>query len=158
MATSLYPFPKITFPKNFLDILYGFPVKGAHLSLWTILTCFLRAGDLPTYPLECHVKWCRRKEKDACRGKSLFILLSLLTSISLTPTEFVECQNLFPDEILDLSAISSVSPKQIQAQRVTIVHSSYSLPSYSPCSAILGEAVVSNFPDFPIALAPLLRC
>ncbi len=45
-------------------------------------------------------------------AKGLLILFSLLASSLLAPPEFTECQDLFPDEYIDLSAIFKGSHKQ----------------------------------------------
>ena len=53
-----------------------------------------------------------KKKTNSPTIKGLLILFSLLVSVILSPSEFVDCQTLFPDENLDLSGISKVSREQ----------------------------------------------
>ena len=47
--------------------------------------------------------------KTTCPAGILVLLFSLLASISLTPSEFIDCQSLFPEENLDFLGICGAS-------------------------------------------------
>jgi hypothetical protein len=70
------------------------------------------------------------KAKTIHSSRILLLLFSLLASISLTPSEFIDCQNLFPDENLDFLGICKVSQTQSSSFRVFFSIPSPSAPRY----------------------------
>jgi hypothetical protein len=91
-------------------------------------------------------------------SRILLLLFCLLASISLTPSEFIDCQKLFPDENLDFFGISNVSQKQSPVSRVSTFVLSSSTPKYSLNSHLLLAIFFCPSINSHIVLATILRC
>jgi hypothetical protein len=90
--------------------------------------------------------------------KGLLILISLLASAILTPSEYVDCESLFPDENLDFPGIPLASQNQSSAPRVSILITSPSAAKYSLNSHLLFAVFFSPSFNSRVPLAAVLRC
>jgi hypothetical protein len=90
--------------------------------------------------------------------KDLLILFGLHVSAFLVSSEYVDCQNIFPDENLDFSAIAWVSQKQCPASRVSIFMASVSIPKHSWSSHLPLKVFSPQSINSRMALATILRC
>jgi len=84
--------------------------------------------------------------------KGLLILFSLLASAILIPSEYVDDDDLLPDENLEFLGTSAVSPKPSFASRVF----TFVLSSFTP--HLFGVVFFSPLINSRMALATILRC
>jgi hypothetical protein len=98
------------------------------------------------------------KMKTNCPRKGLLILFSLLASVILSPSEFVDCQSLFPDENLDFLGISKVSQKQSPVSSVSTLIASPGNPRYSWSHHLPFEVFSPQSINSGMALATVMRC
>jgi len=98
------------------------------------------------------------KMKTHSRRKSLVLLVSLFVSAIFSPSEFVECQNLFPDEILDFSGIYKVSQKQSPASNLSTLTVSPVNPRHSWSHPLAFDVFFPQSYKFGMTLATILRC
>jgi hypothetical protein len=89
-------------------------------------------------------------------SKILLLLFSLLASICLTPSEFIDCQSLFPDENLDFLAIAGGSQKQSPAPSVSTPIASPANPRHSWSHHF--EICLPQLINSRTALTTILRC
>lgn len=88
----------------------------------------------------------------------LLILFILLSSAILTPSEYTDCRNCFPDEILDFLGSSEISQKPSPGEGLLTI---IALPSgpQPPCRHGLSLTVFSLQPTDSIALiSTILNC
>ncbi len=89
---------------------------------------------------------------------ALLLLVYLFASISLTPSEYFNCQSLFPDENLDFLGISKVAQKHFTSPDVTPLPAiSSTLKHFWKFHHFL-EAFSPQPTKAPAVLATLLRC
>jgi hypothetical protein len=98
------------------------------------------------------------KVESAPSLRILLLFFSLFASISLTPSEFIDCQRLFPDENLDFLGIGEVSQKQSHACRVPLFIPSPSATKYFFNSHLLVVAFSSPSMNSRMELAIIMRC
>ncbi len=91
-------------------------------------------------------------------AKGLLVLFSLLASSLIVPPEFNECQNLFPDEYMDLSAICKVFKKQSSFSHVATLTAPLSAVKYSWSYYLVLEAFSPQSTHAKNAFATLMRC
>jgi hypothetical protein len=96
--------------------------------------------------------------KNSLSKSALLLLLGLLAYSALTPSEFMECQSLFPDENLDIFGVFRPFQKQSPAPRESAIIASPSPPSNSGSLHILFEIFFSQPAKSPIAVTAILRC
>lgn len=91
-------------------------------------------------------------------AKGLLILVTLFASSLLAAPEYAECEDLFPDEYMDLSAICKVSQKQFLFSFVATFPAGPSALNYSwsyyPGSEVFSPQLI----HVENALATLMRC
>jgi hypothetical protein len=90
--------------------------------------------------------------------KGLLLLFSLLASLILSPSEFVDCQSLFLDENLDFLGTSKVSQKQFSAPSVSTLTASPANPRHSWSHHLPFEVFSPQSINSGMALATVMRC
>ncbi len=98
------------------------------------------------------------KRKTSLRRRSLLILFGLLASVSFTPSEYMACQGLFPDENLDFSGILRGFQKQSPALWVFPVIVSPSTLMHLGSHYRLFEVFFPQLSNSRVDLATILRC
>jgi len=88
----------------------------------------------------------------------LLLLFSLFASISLTPSEYLDCGSLFPDENLELFGICKVSQKQLPSLLVTTLTAISSIPKHFWTSHHFLEGFFPQPTKSQRVLATILRC
>ncbi len=95
---------------------------------------------------------------------SAILVLLFSLSISLTSSEYVDCQSLFPDENLDTSLINDSndddddSKMRFPCQRVTTFIAASTIPQYSWTSPHFLEAFSRQRTKTQKVLPTILRC
>jgi len=90
--------------------------------------------------------------------RGLLIFFSLFASVTLSPSEYVDCESLYPDENLDFSGTLTVSQNQSPAPHVsTFITSPSAAENSLNAHILLALFFLSSF-NSPIALATILRC
>jgi hypothetical protein len=108
--------------------------------------------------LECRIKEYYRTEKNSCPARTLFLLLSLFASTAFTPSEYLECDSLFPDENLDLLGIAKVSQNLFPPARVSDFTASVLTPLNFGSRHPFFEVFSGQPSNFQIELTTILRC
>jgi hypothetical protein len=98
----------------------------------------------------------KRKTNPSVKG--LLILFSLFASAILTPSDYVDCGSLFPDENLDFSGIPTGPENQSSAPPVSIFITSPSAAKYSLNFHLLLALFFSPSVNSRMTLAAILRC
>jgi len=89
---------------------------------------------------------------------TLLLLVCLFASISITPSEYLDCRSLFPDENLDFSGISKAFETQSPASSVSTLVASQTNHRHSrghplPFEMFSPQSIYSG-----MALATIMRC
>jgi hypothetical protein len=98
------------------------------------------------------------KKKTDRSVKGLLIFFFLLASVIFTPSEYVDCQSLFPDENLDFLGISVGSQNQSQTCRVSVFIRWPSASTHSWNSPFSLEICLPQLINSRMALTTILRC
>ena len=98
-----------------------------------------------------------RKVRTTHPSGTLLLFFSLLASISLTPSEYVDCESLFPDENMELFGTLRISHIQPLPLHVSSLVGPSAL-NYSSGSLLLLWVFFSPSITARVALAATLRC
>jgi len=104
------------------------------------------------------MKWYYWKADQVHLSATLLLLFSLFASISFTPSEYLECRSLFPDENLEIFSISKISNEQFPSQHVTTLIAASTIPQYSWTSPLFLEAFSRQRTKTQKVLPTFLRC
>jgi hypothetical protein len=88
----------------------------------------------------------------------LLLLLSLVASISLTPSEYLACECLFPDENLEIFGICIVSQKLFPSPPVATITAISSTPLHYWTSHFFLKDFFLQRTKSQTVLATILRC
>jgi hypothetical protein len=90
--------------------------------------------------------------------KGFLILFSLLASAILTPSEYVDCRSLFPEEGLDFLGIFEASQTQCPVSHLSTLIASCPTSEDSWGHHLFLELFFDQSINSTIALATILRC
>lgn len=96
-----------------------------------------------------------RKGEKTPSLRIILLLFSLFASISLSPSEYVKCESLFPDEIFE---ICKVSQKQSPGLSLYTLIASPITPPHSWNSSLPLEVCLPEWMNPRMELAAIMRC
>ncbi len=100
----------------------------------------------------------KMKKTTNLSAKGILLLFSLLASSLIVPPEFTECQNLLPDEDMDLSAIFKGSQRRSSFSAVSTLTVTPSWSKYSWSYYTVLEVFSHQSFQAENSLTTMMRC